>query len=53
MNGMVYLGIVETWLMPKLNEASFDCVFQPDGCPCHYHNDLRINIYHTDGLDEL
>ncbi|PSN34580.1 hypothetical protein C0J52_26306 [Blattella germanica] len=26
------------------NEDSNDCVFQQDGCPCHYHNNMRAYL---------
>jgi hypothetical protein len=37
--GMIYL--VENWLMPHLNEDSNNYLFQQDGCPAHYHKDMR------------
>ena len=27
--------------MPQLSEDSDDYVFQQDGCPAHFHNDVR------------
>jgi hypothetical protein len=36
---MIYL--VENWLIPQLNEGSNDYLFQQDGCPAHYHKDVR------------
>ena len=35
------LGMLENWLMPEVNEESDDYVFQQDGCPAHFHNDVR------------
>jgi hypothetical protein len=37
--GMIYLDMLENWLMPQLNEDSNDYLFQQDGCPAHYHKD--------------
>ena len=27
--------------MPQMNEDSDDYVFQQDGCPAHFHNDVQ------------
>ena len=40
-NGMIYLHMLENWLMPQLNEHSNDYIFQQDGSPAHYHKDVR------------
>jgi len=40
-NGMIYLHMLENWLMPQLNEDSNDYIFQQDGSPAHYHKDVR------------
>ena len=39
-NGMIYLHMLENWLMPQLNEDSNDYIFQQDGSPAHYHKDV-------------
>ncbi|PSN32552.1 hypothetical protein C0J52_21697 [Blattella germanica] len=39
-NGIVYLDMLETWLILQLNEDSNDYVFQQDACPCYYDNDV-------------
>jgi hypothetical protein len=39
--GMIYLDMLENWLMPQLNEDSNYYLFQQDGCPAHYHKDVR------------
>jgi hypothetical protein len=33
--------MLKNWLMSKLNANSNDYVFQQDGCPVHYHKDVR------------
>ena len=33
--------MLENWLMPKLEEDSQDFIFQQDGAPPHFHNDVR------------
>ena len=32
--------------MPQMNEDSDDYVIQQDGCPAHFHNDVRY-YYNT------
>ena len=41
-----YLDMFENWLMPQMNEDSDNYMFQQDGCPAHFHNDVRdyLNI---------
>jgi len=39
-NGMIYLHMLENWLMPQLNEYSNDYIFQQDGSLAHYHKDV-------------
>ena len=39
--GRTYLEMLENWLMPQMNEDSDDYVFQQDGCPAHFHNNVR------------
>ena len=46
--GRTFLGMLENWLMPQMNEDSNDYVFQQNGCLAHFHNDvldyLNINL---------
>jgi hypothetical protein len=42
--GMIYLDMLENWLMSQLNEDSNDYLFQQDGCPAHYHKDVRVYL---------
>lgn len=37
-NGMTYLDMLQLWLMPQLLN---DFIFQQDGCPAHFHNEVR------------
>lgn len=37
--GMIYLDMLQLWLMPQLLNNDF--IFQQDGCPAHYHNEVR------------
>jgi hypothetical protein len=37
---MIYLHMLEKWLMTQLNEDSNDYIFQQDGCAAHYHKDV-------------
>lgn len=39
--GHSYLDMLENWLMPQLEEDSQDFIFQQDGAPPHFHNDVR------------
>ena len=39
--GRTYLDMLDNWLMPQMNEDSDDYVFQQDGCPAHFNNDVR------------
>jgi len=39
-NGMIYLNMLENWLMPQLNEDSNDYIFQQDRSRAHYHKDV-------------
>ena len=45
MTGRTYLDMLENWLMPQMNEDSDDDVFQQDGCPAHFHNDVRNYLF--------
>jgi len=40
-NGMIYLRMLENWLMPQLNGDSNGYIFQQDGSPAYYNKDVR------------
>lgn len=40
-NGRRYLDMLQNWLMPQMDEDSDDYIFQQDGCPTHFHYDVR------------
>jgi hypothetical protein len=42
--GATYLDVLEQWLLPQLEEDSADFIFQQDGAPPHYHNDVRGHL---------
>ncbi|KAJ4437214.1 hypothetical protein ANN_17349 [Periplaneta americana] len=39
--GMIYLDILQNWVIYQLNEDSNDYISQEDGSPCQYHNNVR------------
>jgi hypothetical protein len=41
--GMIYLDMLEHWLMPQLTEDSNGYIFQEDGCPAHYQRCGRVS----------
>ena len=45
--GHTYLDMIQQWLFPQMREDSDNFLFQQDGAPPHYHNDVR------DFLNEL
>ncbi|KAJ4441206.1 hypothetical protein ANN_11057 [Periplaneta americana] len=52
--GMIYLDMLQNWLMRQLNEDSNDYISQEDGSPCHYHNTVReyLKVFHTGRKDD-
>jgi len=42
--GINYLDMLQLWLMPQLQEASEDFIFQQDGAPPHFHFDVRAQL---------
>ena len=40
-NGASYLAMLQNWLFPKLNERADNFIFQQDGAPPHWHNNVR------------
>jgi len=42
--GINYLDMLQLWLMPQLQEASEDFIFQQDGAPPHFHFDVRARL---------
>jgi hypothetical protein len=44
--GQSYLNMLQLWLMPQMQEDSNDFLFQQDGVPPNFHNDVReyLNI---------
>ena len=43
--GRTYLDMLENWLTPQMDEESDDYVFQQDGGPAHFHNDVRDYLH--------
>ncbi|KAJ8879693.1 hypothetical protein PR048_020301 [Dryococelus australis] len=39
--GHIYLDMLELWLMPQLETAGANVVYQLDGVPTHFHRDVR------------
>ncbi|PSN49418.1 hypothetical protein C0J52_23130, partial [Blattella germanica] len=41
-----FMEPTQNWLMPQMDENSDDYIFQKDGCPAHFHNDVQdyLNI---------
>jgi hypothetical protein len=44
--GQSYLDMLKLWMMPQMQEDSNDFLFQQDGAPPHFRNDVReyLNI---------
>jgi len=40
-NGKYYLEMLQTWLLPQLNNDSVDYIFQQFEAPPHWHSDVR------------
>lgn len=41
LKGTMYLDILDLWLFPQLTEDINNFIFQQDGAPPHWHNDVR------------
>jgi len=39
--GVTYLAMLQNWLLPQMSENSEDFIFQQDGAPPHWHQDVR------------
>ena len=39
--GVMYLAMLQNWLLPQMSEDSEDIIFQQDGAPPHWHRDVR------------
>ena len=39
--GTSYLDMLQLWLFPQLTEDSNNFIFQQDGAPPHWHNEVR------------
>jgi len=39
--GVMYLAVLQNWLLPQMSEDSEDFIFQQDGAPPHCHRDVR------------
>jgi len=39
--GVMYLAMLQNWLLPQMSEDSEDFIFQQDGAPPHWHRDVR------------
>ena len=54
---VVYLDMLQLWLMPQLEEHEDDFIFQKGGAPPHFmcdvHDYLNTHTYLIDGLGEL
>jgi hypothetical protein len=42
--GIIYLDMLQQWLMTQLQEDSEDFIFQQDGAPPHFHSDVRAYL---------
>jgi hypothetical protein len=42
--GISYLDMLQQWLLPQLEEDSPDFIFQQDGAPPHFHNEVRSEL---------
>ncbi|XP_033610354.1 uncharacterized protein LOC117282915 [Cryptotermes secundus] len=49
--GVTYLRILQNWLVPQMNEASGDYIFQQDGAPSHWH--LNVRRFLNESLPQL
>jgi hypothetical protein len=39
--GIIYLEMLREWLMPQLQKDIPDLIYQQDGPPPHFHNEVR------------
>jgi len=39
--GVTYLAMLQNWLLPQMSEDSEDFIFQKDGAPSHWHQDVQ------------
>ncbi|KAG8331556.1 hypothetical protein J6590_039907 [Homalodisca vitripennis] len=46
-NGMNYPQMLQNWLFPQLQADSGDFIFQQDGAPPHWHNNVRQILNNT------
>lgn len=46
-NGRSYLEMLQTWLIPGLNNDSDDYIYQQDGEPQHWHLNVRTFLNET------
>jgi hypothetical protein len=44
MTGISYLDMLQQWLLPQLEEDSPGFIFQQDGAPPHFHNEVRSEL---------
>jgi hypothetical protein len=42
--GIIYLDMLQLWLMPQLQEDSEDFIFQQDGALPHFHFDIHAHL---------
>jgi hypothetical protein len=38
--GIIYLDMLREWLMPQLQDDIPDLIYQQDGAPPHFHNEM-------------
>jgi hypothetical protein len=43
-NGIIYLDMLELWIMPLLLQNKPNVVFQHNGAPPHIHNEVTIYL---------
>jgi hypothetical protein len=51
--GTIYLDMLREWLKPQLQENIPDLIYQQDGDPPHFHNEVRMNDFIAWGMEVL
>lgn len=42
--GFEYLDMLQQWLLPQLEQGMPNVIFQQDGAPPHFHNEVRLEL---------
>jgi hypothetical protein len=51
MTGVVYLNMLQEWLMPQPKQNVHNLIFEHDSAPPHFHN--KVSLYRDEELPNL